>query len=177
MRACLLIFGVCLILQSCREGHEAEIKRVDSLITVLNTHETTFNANSKRALEPVINEISQTVKFIADSIKDSLTVPEAKMCNQYHSIGVTLNSYESKFPEIKEQLAIGKKQLNDLKTDLKNHSVPSDSVGSYLKSEQNRVEILAFNIRFLDSTRTVKIASYDSLKPNIENLVQKYSRH
>jgi hypothetical protein len=79
----------------------------------------------------------------------------------------------SKAKDFNKQITESKKQLTDLKTDIKNKALKKEKQAEYIKIEEDIVKSIAMGVILRTSQAQQMIIQLDSLSPIIEKLVSK----
>ncbi|GAB4248929.1 MAG: hypothetical protein Kow0079_01350 [Vicingaceae bacterium] len=161
---------IAVILCSCTHNKK-EIGEVTSLEQLLTDTEELLHSVDTTKVFPVAKSIEKDLKYIQLNYKDTMDKSLAIKLNTYHSNRKALLYFVRNYKTFLEEIAFSKKQLTDLKEDLKNNTLDMTKYPDYYKNEQTAIVNLNNNISRAVEGVNVTLPNIDKVKPTIDSLL------
>ncbi len=141
----VLIFVLC----SCKDKDRFanKIKTIDSLHTIIEKNITDFTSIDTLKLNTCLNEYYSNLKFISDSLKDTLSINYLQVFNKYKSCEAPLQFITENYKSILNESLLSKQQLKKLSDDLKNDVIEDEFVFEYFSIEKMEAEKMSEVLR------------------------------
>lgn len=178
MKNIILLLIISTILFSCSNfKHKKEIRIIDSLYCVLDSTEMKMNEIDLDELRSMKSTYMGTIEdFRSCSANKDLDSVWA-IVTGFSTIKSYLKKYINEHNNVEAELKFSRNQLKDLKNSLKNNKIPEDSINNYIQLETSSVDV--FNkkvIHLIDFTKQ-GIELYDSLNPQMIEVIEELKKH
>lgn len=167
----LLSLIIGLGFSSCKNAFEKEIGEVENLLSDVNEIEKSLVAvdtakvfSTKRQMEKDLQEINK--------IKDTLTREEAFRIDELFSSKKRIFKLTENYSDFLGQIDFSKKQLMNLKQDLKNDLMTKEDFAMHFAKEQNAVLELKKNINKRVDGLAVELEKFRLFRPDIEEFIE-----
>lgn len=134
----IIIFFAGVLFQSCNrvDIYAVKTQSLDSLIGAVNSSTKEVDKADTVILEKAISRFNQYKQFIQQNVKDTLTKTEADFMQQFYTSGKNLENFSVNRRSIKARTGLINSQIEKLKTDSKNRSVPEEKLIEFTNREK-----------------------------------------
>ncbi|NND77581.1 MAG: hypothetical protein HKN39_05310 [Flavobacteriales bacterium] len=154
-----------LALSSCSEHPFAnemkEVERlqvqtdsIDAIFKTLDVEDATLKAMQ-------VKEDVEELKMYVRNYPDAMTTEIGTLLDDLKAAGKTYGSIEKNHGKLREELFTTKKQLRNLKKDLKDNLLDPKVATEYISSEAKAVKMLIKNIGQLKQNSKIAVVKYD----------------
>jgi len=159
--------------------HVKEIASIDSLKIVIDSVEKQLNIIDTTMVKSVVKEYSENSEQIRDYFKDEDKNDDSiwKAITSYGILKKPLKNFIKDFPGFYSEISFSKKQLIDLKADIKKSKIKEEKISKYTKEEAEAVNELRVQVNgsIINARENLKL--YSSLNPQVERAIEKMKKH
>ena len=140
----LLLFFAGSLFQSCNRVniYQAKSRSLDSLSGAINALVKEVDKTDTIILEKAISRFKQYKQFIQQNVKDTVAKTEADFLQQFYTSGNDLQNFSINRYSIKARTSLINSQLEKLKLDVKNRSIPEEKLIEYTNQEKKEADHL-----------------------------------
>ncbi|NTW33933.1 MAG: hypothetical protein HGB12_15180 [Bacteroidetes bacterium] len=175
----LIFFALCssVFFISCNNiDHSKEIKKIDSLYTVIDSIEGKIIKADTAKIRTVFNEYLNNIGLIKENFNDKKDDSIWKVITTYGIIRKPIKDFLKKYPDYYDEIKFSRKQLDSLKTDLKNDKIPENKISEYTKTEADAVNSLMQQVTVSTDVVNARLQLFDSLNPKVINVIKKLKK-
>lgn len=176
-----LFFFICIAIGltcsfcSNEKKFAKQTKILDSLTLELEKGIAVYKTIDTLKLRQKLNEYDKQVRFIAENVKDTISLKDGEVINAYKDLSGAMNYLLLKNKEFTAEVELSKQQLKNLSADMKNSKLEDAKAFEYFTQEQVNAENLLEAInRDINLTRT-EINRFDSLNGEIKAFIGRYT--
>lgn len=162
---------IVVILVGCRTDFSAEIAATDSLMGVLSNVEKVSEQIDPRSIKQYRKNVAEKCQKIQNELTDTLEMEQAQTLVDFCSLSEHLQSCLDRKELIDAEVVRSRKQLFNLKTDLKEGRANKDSVNSYIEQEFLYVESLNEGAEQVIVELNGCFGTYAELKDEIDRFI------
>jgi hypothetical protein len=167
-----LVALVTLLMISCANPYEEEIKNVEEMQVVLDGVKQTYShvdiSKVNFAMETYVKNMEQIKTYYKpDSVDENVT----KLVNFYKGIKHSAKGFADEYYAVGMQIEFMQTQLNTLHTDMENKAEFNDSLDIFLKNEQLNLDELSQNVGTLLYNYDFIISVHDSVATKVQNIL------
>lgn len=152
MNRFLSLIFICIFLISCQPNEVKErSKQVDSLQVVMNKSAETLMALNPEFTAEANGIIEEKLDFIQNNYSDTMNRETAILIGDYTRMRRNLNKLNTTYKSQLTQVDYTKKQLENLKTDVKNQKIGQEEFEVYLNTEKEQIEKISETISNLST--------------------------
>ena len=166
---------LAISLNSCGPSYHQEIHQIDSLLTLLNEKSSQLQefplemVNAKNDTFMVLYAAIDTVYDFSKRDSNFQTV------NMFINLQKPLRRHQTRGKKLMEDVDYQINQLENLRKDIKANSRNKEEIEKYLSLESTEADrVLQFSTAYYNMMKS-RIEIYDSLSPQISELVNVYS--
>ena len=132
-----LFFGLIIVaLTSCEQVNiDKEIAQIDSLTNVIKNSEIKLDALDIEKVKKLQEQMDNQIMLVKSIYGDSIEWENAKMLTKYYRASKDFKKYMNKHVLVKAELTYSYRQLSQLKADLTNNIIKTDSFHIYFENE------------------------------------------
>ena len=162
---------------SCNNNkHPKEIKKIDSLITVIDSIEQNLINADTAKIRSVYNIYLNNIDQIKENFNDKKEDSTWSVITTYWIIRKPLKEFFKKCPHFFNEINFSKKQLDSLKTDINNNNIPENKISEYTKTEADAVNNLMQEVSVSINLVNDRIHLFDSLNPKVIKVIEKLKK-
>lgn len=168
----IIFIIICIAFVACNQEEQKKLKKVEGLESVLEgTQEVLYQVDTARAFQYRRNLMKdvQTVQAHIDTIGKE----KAVYISNYNSLSKAFNRFRKKYPEFQKEIAFSEKQLENLKTDIKNDKIPEGKFSEYYQSEMDAIVQLNSSVERSVNGLKVVLDKYEEMRPEVLEFIKK----
>lgn len=140
----VILFFAGFFFQSCNRNdvYADKGKSLDSLSGAVNALVKEAEKTDTVILAKAILRFKEYRQFVDQNVKDTLTKTEADFLQQFFNSGYGLENFNTNRSSIKARIALVNSQLEKLKKDAKNKSIPEEKLIEFTNQEKKEANNL-----------------------------------
>jgi len=163
---------------SCKNNnHSKEIKKIDSLYTVIDSIEKNLIKADTAKIKGVFKVYLHNIEQIKEKFNDKKEDSTWSVITTYGIIRKPLKDFLKKIPGFYDEIKFSKKQLDSLKTDIKNNNIPDNKISEYTKTEADAVNNLMQEVNISINLVNARLQLFDSLNPKVIKVIEKLTKN
>ncbi|MFL5753855.1 MAG: hypothetical protein ACJ76F_10650 [Bacteroidia bacterium] len=167
----VLVFSFC----SNEKKFEKQTRVLDSLTLELEKGIAVYKTIDTVKLKQKLEEYEKQVKYIAENVKDTISLKDGEVINAYKGLSNAMNYLVTKNRDFITEIELSKQQLKDLSEDIKNNKIEDAKAFEYYTQEQfNAESLLAAMNKDIAIART-EVNRFDSLNGEIKAFIGRYT--
>ncbi|MEQ8324830.1 MAG: hypothetical protein RIC15_03795 [Vicingaceae bacterium] len=135
MRKFIFIIPLTLLFAQCSTPYTAEISRIDSLITLMDSAKVLVSKVDSGIVHQRRRLCEKNMKRIVE-LTDTVSREEVFMLDRYGAFQKAYTKWGSKMGLLSEEVEVIPVQLRNLRTDLSKNLIPQEKVRTYLENEE-----------------------------------------
>lgn len=169
---CISLFS--LLLCSCGPGdrYKDEVNTLDSLVVSLDKAEKLFNSIDSAGARKYYENVNAGLGHISELVKDTLSRDQAMLISQFRSVKKPLKDYLQRLSVTYEEIAVTRKQLQDLSHDISKGLMPEKDIKHHVQKETELARLLINTLNMSHESMGVCMKRYEVINPRIDSLVQ-----
>jgi len=165
-----IIFSLALF-SSCMKNNQEEIKKTDSLMTIIDSAETKFLSVDTLRIKNILDSTEYKEMLIKKYSPDSLDKETTILLADYLRILKAMENFSFEKKNIVMQIALSRKQIYDMKHDLWKNTMSKEDFGKYLQEERKAIEQLCSYLNTISYKTNLMVAQYDFLKWKVDSFI------
>ena len=169
------LVALCFLITSCSSNKfSKQITQIDSLNVVLDSSFSKLNSLDTSVVQSYYLKYSDNIKLIRNNFKEKEKEDEEiwSIITRYGMIKKPLRDFKKNFVKYSKEISISHKQLNDLKSDIKNNILTKDQIIQYIKEESEFVKYINVSVSGLMENTKIYFNQYLELNPKVEKYFQ-----
>lgn len=169
-----LFFTFCIsLLFSCGNSskYAKEIKQLDSISVALDSFSKLFYAIDTSAINQRLKQIGTNLKVIDENIKDTVSFETATVLSEYSSCRKPFRTIIQQYYIYIDNIITAKKQLADLRHDLKIEKIENTKINEYITSEITATNKLINELNVNNEIFKMYSEKQDMFEPKIKTLI------
>jgi len=176
-----LIFPVFIIAlfccASCIKGkHSKEIKTIDSLISVTDTIKNNLDASDTTKIKEAFKEYNENIGQIRTFFNDKKDSTWSTI-TAYGNLKNPLKNFILNYPALYNEILYSKKQLNDLKADIRGNKITKEKMAEYTKNEAQAINSLKQHVNISVNNVKRNLYFFDSLNPKVVKVIEQLKKN
>jgi uncharacterized coiled-coil DUF342 family protein len=168
----IAVIFVGITFTSCNQQvKEDRLKRIDSLGVHLNYIAETLEEMDSIMLVNRINDIRVSSGWIIDNITDTLDQRPGLIFGDFVRSKKYLEQAVTRYDEVRKELNYSRRQLETLRTDVKENFFSEEEFKGYFNTESASIERLIHATDELKSKYETSNERYTSLKPKMNHIL------
>ena len=163
---------------SCNNNkYKKEISKIDSLYIIIDSIEKTLSTIDTVNIRNIYKEYSENINEIKENFNDKKEDSVWSVITNYGVIKTPLKNYVNDFRGYYNEIKFSKKQLDDLKADIKDGNIKEEKISDYTKNETEAViklkELVEINVNGVKE----KLKLFDSLNPKVIKIINNLKKN
>lgn len=176
----LIIFLIAvgaLATVSCEQSvHTAKIKRIDTLLNILDTSLAKISSWEAEDIQRAKKEAEADLHFIQRSYPDSMDLSLATRLGDYKINRKLLKTILENGDGLKNEMEYSVRQLKNLRHDLNNNRIDSTQASKYMKDEWKAASLLMQRYNMVSSKQERALTRHAELKTVADSVIQELNR-
>lgn len=162
MKSIIGVISIAVMLISCSSvKNEAEVKKVDSLMVLIENAKTELELINPETLREIEDTVVFDVKFIQTEYADTMSLDVAVVVDSYGRMLKSISKFKKTFGEQTSDVKYSSEQLKDMKKDLESGILNKESFDEFYPAEEESVS------RLVESNKNLKIW-YESISEGFD---------
>ena len=169
----LFIFGLIIVaLAACKQVNvDKQLAQIDSLTVVIKNNEIKLDEIDIDKVNTLQQQMSNQIMLIKNLYGDSIEWENAKMLTKHYNASKTFRKYIDKHSYVKDELTYSYAQLSDLKTDITNNIITTDTFHIHFEKECKAAQELEGLIQKEMHKAKSSMETYKEYLPKVEELL------
>lgn len=169
----LFIFGLIIAaFASCKQVNiDKELAQIDSLTTVIRNNEIKLDEIDIDKVKTLQEQMSNQIMLVKSIYGDSIEWEKAKILTKYYTASKTFRKYIDKHSYVKDELTYSYTQLSDLKADINNNIITTDTFHIHFEKECKAAQELEGLIKKEMHKAKRSLETYKEYLPKVEELL------
>lgn len=164
--------SLMLALSSCNNQVEKErLSKIDSLGTHLNHVREVVTAVDSALIVRRLDEMNHTGEWLLDNLTDTLDRQTGLVVGDYLRCQKFYRKSMDRYKLVRNELEYSEKQLQNLRTDVKNSFYSEEEFKGYFETEATSVERLVNATDELEGTYEAVNQQYQKFKPSVTEIL------
>ena len=173
-----ILFAGWTIVPSCTSNHPEEIQRIETMMQELNTAQHHIDSIDVEVLTSRYKASEAQILFLNKNYKsDTISRETALMLGNYRSNYKSLKKLKKLYDKLSYEITFTEKQLENLKTDLKNDKLTDEMIVEYFESEEKAMDFINKKSSSLYTRQSSAIRTNKGIKPKIDSIISEMNRN
>jgi len=169
----ILLAITAVVLAACSPGYNKEqMAKADSLLGHLDNVTTKLESMDTVIVDKYYRTANEALKFIQDNYTDTMEKEAGFLLSDYQVTRKSLRRLRETYIEEVDMLEYSRKQLSDLKTDIKNNLLTEEHFNEYFNAESEAVSRLIESIENMSSWHQSTIKKFEERNPKVQKIVE-----
>lgn len=172
---CLLptLFFIASLSSCVPSEFKNEVTAIDSLQMIIKNTSAKFEMSDLEKIKEASEKISKNLTLLQNFYKDTMDRETSFLFSDYQKAGKFFGKALKQQAALKKEIDYSKKQLENLKAIVLEHSVSKPVFWGYLGTESKAVNELANMNVFTKETVEYELKQFETMHPKIEKIVSK----
>jgi len=167
------LIALCLLSTSCStDKYNKQISQIDSLNAVLDSALKKLNTLDTTVVQSHFKEYSKNIKIIRENFKEKDNNEIWTVLTRYGMLKKPLRDFTNHYVKYSKQISFSRKQLSNLKADIKDNAVAKDKVLQYIGEEASFVNYIKISVSDLIENTQNYNNQFLELNPKVEKYFQ-----
>lgn len=153
------------------DKHSGELNRIDSLLAVLDTAETMLNSIDTTQTIASYKVYAVNILKIREGFQSREDSLVWSVITRYGLLRKPLRDYKKHFVNFSNEIETSRKQLDDLKADIRKNIIKTEQIEGYTADEAAFVNYIYLSVKSITENTRMYLDMYIELNPQVEKLL------